>query len=91
MFEGKKTPYVSVQWWIEIHNKGYVTFKDNIFPTRVSLKGTVSRDGYFFEGLNILICTFCVYVLKVFKAYQKLFTPYTVINFLDICYFDITY
>ncbi len=24
------------------------------------LKGTVLRDGYFFEGLNILISTFCV-------------------------------
>jgi hypothetical protein len=24
------------------------------------LKGTVSRDGYFFDGLNILISTFCV-------------------------------
>jgi hypothetical protein len=22
--------------------------------------GTVSRDGYFFEGINILISTFCV-------------------------------
>ncbi len=22
-------------------------------------KGTLSRDGYFFEGLNILISTFC--------------------------------
>jgi hypothetical protein len=26
----------------------------------IVLKGTVSRDGYFFEGLNILISTFCV-------------------------------
>ncbi len=25
-----------------------------------TLKGTVSRDGYFFNGLNILIGTFCV-------------------------------
>ncbi len=23
------------------------------------IKGTMSRDGYFFEGLNILISTFC--------------------------------
>jgi hypothetical protein len=30
----------------------------------------MSRDGYFFEGLNILIITFCV----VFKVFQKLFT-----------------
>ncbi len=29
------------------------TYKPNI-------KGTVSRDGYFFEGLNILISSFCV-------------------------------
>ncbi len=27
---------------------------------RSSVKGTVSRDGYFFEGLNIFISTFCV-------------------------------
>jgi hypothetical protein len=24
------------------------------------LKGTVSQDGYFFEGLNIFISAFCV-------------------------------
>ncbi len=26
----------------------------------ITLKGTVSRDGYFSEGLNILISIFCV-------------------------------
>ncbi len=36
-----------------------------------SFKGTVSRDGYFFEGLNILNSTFCVCALS-----------YTIINFL---------
>jgi hypothetical protein len=30
------------------------------FETRQVLNGTVSRDGYFFEGLNISISTFCV-------------------------------
>ncbi len=27
---------------------------------RLNLKGTVSRDGYFFEGLNVLLRTFWV-------------------------------
>ena len=31
----------------------YVLYQSNV-------KGTVSRDGYFFEGLSILISTFCV-------------------------------
>ncbi len=35
------------------------------------IKGTVSRDGYFFEGLIILISPFCVCAFKVF---QKLFS-----------------
>ncbi len=30
------------------------------FETRQVLKGTVPRDGYFYEGLNISISTFCV-------------------------------
>jgi hypothetical protein len=31
-----------------------------ILPLFSCLKGTVSRDGYLFEGLNILISTYCV-------------------------------
>ncbi len=42
--------------------------------TRVStllvFKGTVSRDGYFFEGLNILISTFCV-CADSFQGFSK--------------------
>jgi hypothetical protein len=50
--------------------------------TRCDFKGTVTRDGYFFDSLNILISTFCVCddgfqcVLKGFSL------PYTNINFL---------
>jgi hypothetical protein len=55
------------------------------------LKGTVSRDGYFLEGLNILISTLCVcadglqglskafhYPIKLltFFSYLKLFTNF---------------
>ncbi len=40
-------------------------------------KGTVSRDGYFFEGLNILISRYFLctrYAPMVFKVFQMLFT-----------------
>ncbi len=40
----------------------------------LQFKGTVSRDGFFFEGLNFLISTFCsVYALMVYKVFQTLF------------------
>ncbi len=41
-------------------------------------KGTVSGDGYYFEGLNILISTFCVCV----DGFKRFSLPYTIINFL---------
>jgi hypothetical protein len=45
-------------------------------------KGTVSRDGYFFEGLNILISTFCA-CTDVFQSLSKAFSlRYPIINFL---------
>jgi hypothetical protein len=41
----------------------------------ISFKGTLSRGGYFFAGLNILISTFCVrYALNASKVFQKSFT-----------------
>ncbi len=36
------------------------------------IKGTVSRDGYFFKGLNILISTFCVFA-DCFQGLSKAF------------------
>jgi hypothetical protein len=47
------------------------------YPIRIrnlnlALKGTVSRDEYFFEGLNILVLY--VSALMVFKVFRKLFT-----------------
>jgi hypothetical protein len=54
-----------------------------------AVKGAVSRHWYFFEGLNILISTFCV-CPDDFKIFQKLFT--TLSNYkLFICFFEITY
>ncbi len=47
------------------------------------IKGTVSRDGYFFEGLDILISTFCACAdgfQGLLKASFALL--YTIINFL---------
>ncbi len=41
----------------------------------------MSRDGYFFEGLNILISTFCV-CADGFQDLSKLLTSLTFINFL---------
>jgi hypothetical protein len=32
----------------------------------VGIYGTVARDGYFFDGLNILISTFCTFKVKSF-------------------------
>jgi hypothetical protein len=55
----------------------------------VTVKGTVSRDGYFFEGVKILISTFCV-CADGFQDLSKLFT--TLYNYqLFICLFEITY
>jgi hypothetical protein len=50
-------------------------------------KGTVSRDRYFIEGLNILIRTFCVWAdgLKVFPSPIQLLTFYLLLwNYLLI-------
>jgi hypothetical protein len=44
-----------------------------MFPARVSLKGTLSRDGYFFESRNILICTLCVRA----QGFQGLFKSFS--------------
>ncbi len=41
-----------------VKGHGFKVFKLYCATPR-SLKGAVSRDGYFFEGLNILISTFC--------------------------------
>jgi hypothetical protein len=49
---------------------------------RCDFKGTVSRDGYFFDSLNILISTFCV-CDDGFQCVLKSFSlPYTNIKFL---------
>jgi hypothetical protein len=54
-------------------------------------KGTVSGDGYFFEGLNILISTFCIYddgfqgLSKAFHCPIQLLTFYLLLwNYLLI-------
>ncbi len=46
-----------------------------------SLTGTVSRDGYFLQCINILVRTF-VYALIVFEIFQSFSVPYIIINFL---------
>ncbi len=57
------------------------------FP--LSFKGTVSRDGYFFELPIIFISIFCV-CADVFEFFQKLFT--TLYKYLlFICFFEITF
>ncbi len=43
-----------------------------LIPVDDPSKGTVSRDEYYFEGLNILIRYF-LYALMVYKVFQKLF------------------
>jgi hypothetical protein len=48
-----------------------------ILKVRV-FKGTLSRDGYFFEGLNIVFSTFCV-CPDSFKVFQQLFN--TIYNY----------
>jgi hypothetical protein len=40
---------------------------------RRELKGTVSRDRYFCEGLKHLTSPFCVYAPMVFKVFKLLF------------------
>jgi hypothetical protein len=39
---------------------------------KTALRGTVSRDGYFFKGLNILVSTFCV-CADAFQGRSKAF------------------
>jgi hypothetical protein len=41
-------------------------------PIKSLIKGTVSRDGNFFEVLNILISTFCV-CANGFQGLSKIF------------------
>jgi hypothetical protein len=62
-------------------------------PTELEMKtvkGAVSRDGYFLEGLNILIGTFCVCadgcqcLSKAFH-YPILYRTNGVIIFIDYC------
>jgi hypothetical protein len=55
----------------------------------ISLQGTVSPDGYFFEGLNILISTFGV-CADGFRALSRAFHyPIQLITFYS--FFEITY
>jgi hypothetical protein len=53
------------------------------------INGTVSWDGYFFEGLNILIHTFCACAVG-FQGHSKLF-HYPIQLLIFICFFEITY
>ncbi len=55
----------------------------------ISLQGTVSPDGYFFEVLNILISTFGV-CADGFRALSRVFHyPIQLITFYS--FFEITY
>jgi hypothetical protein len=54
------------------------------------LKGTVSQDGYFFEGLTILITTFCV-CADGFKVLQKLFSNFLFASLKLITNFENAY
>ncbi len=49
-------------------------------PTK-RFKRSVSRDGYFL-GLNILISTYFLYALMVFKVLQSFSLSYTILNLL---------
>ena len=59
-------------------NANFYAFSTPVF---ITFKGTVSRDEYFFEGLNILINTFCV-CADGFQDLSKEFPTFTFINFL---------
>jgi hypothetical protein len=41
-------------------------------------KGQCHEMDIFFEGLNILISTFCVYARMVFKVFQSFSLPYII-------------
>ncbi len=56
--------YRGLQFWTQGRNPNLLNS---------DFKGTVSGDGYFFEGLNILISTFCVYD-DGFQGLSKAFT-----------------
>ncbi len=47
----------------------------------INVKGTVSRDGYFFDGLNILTVSY-VYALMVSRPFKSFSLPYLIDNFL---------
>jgi hypothetical protein len=49
-----------------------------------TFKGTVSRDGYFFEDLNMLIRTFCVCDDGFQDISLSFSLSYTIINFLFV-------
>ncbi len=62
--------------------KSKVVSEDTVFEISHCFKVTVSRDEYFFEGLNILISTFCV-CADGFQSLSNSFSlPDTIINFL---------
>jgi hypothetical protein len=46
----------------------------------ISFKGTVSRGGYFFAGLNILFSTFCVCTNCFLRSFKILSLPYSIIT-----------
>ncbi len=72
--------------WKKVFGLSYWTFCRTLL-----FKGTVSRDGYFLEGLNISISTFCVCadgfqgLLKAFHFPIQLLTEYLLLrNYLLI-------
>ncbi len=63
-------------------NANFYAFSTPVF---ITFKGTVSRDEYFFEGLNILINTFCVCAdgfQGLSMAFKSFSLPYKSVNFL---------
>ncbi len=87
-----------VEWQIStpkhilLYRYRYLFF--TVFVGSSFLKGQChERDGYYFEGLNIVISTgtvLSVYALVVFKVFQKLFTTLYNYNLL-IWFYEITY
>jgi hypothetical protein len=74
--------YEMQAWLIMACNTAWRT-QFQIKEKRLNLKGTVSRDGYFFEGLNILISTVCVCAdgfQVLLKAFHHL-----------VCFFEMNY
>ncbi len=63
------TLYHALIMWSILYIEDFVTVR--------GVKGRVSRDGYFFECLNISISTFYVCADGFFEVFQKLSLPYT--------------